>query len=208
MAQNKKTLWPYGIAFSIVAIIAACVATIIFSLDYPVHSDNFYFDKYQKVDENYNEIQISQAKFDEKYKIFISDFSSSGDENFVVLAPKNDTLINELNFDKKFLNTFRENGFNAQNLLPLAPNYEISRGNKFSFKIAFKPSFDKIHAQIRLSRPETNEFDRDLSVRFQDNFLIVDQFEIPKEGRWQVVARLEDGQNVGFYKFEFIGVKK
>ena len=101
--QNKKTLWPYGIALSIVAIIGACVATVIFSLDYPVHSDNFYFDKYQKVDENYNDIQISQAKFDEKYKIFISQFDSDGDKNFVVLKPKNNTSISELNLNKKFI---------------------------------------------------------------------------------------------------------
>lgn len=66
---NKKTFWPYGIMLSLVAIFVACVATVVISLDYPVYMDDFYLSKYQNVDKNYNEIQISQAKFEKKYSV-------------------------------------------------------------------------------------------------------------------------------------------
>ena len=85
--QNKKTLWPYGIALSIVAIIGACVATVIFSLDYPVHSDNFYFDKYQKVDENYNDIQLKQQNFENKYDVDFEIPSAIDSEKFRINLP-------------------------------------------------------------------------------------------------------------------------
>ena len=66
---EKKTFWPYGIMLSLVAIFVACVATVVVSLDYPVYMDDFYLSKYQNVDKNYNEIQISQAKFEKKYSV-------------------------------------------------------------------------------------------------------------------------------------------
>ncbi|MFQ6342613.1 FixH family protein [Campylobacter sp. VTCC 70190] len=69
MSQNKKSFWPYGILLSIFAIVLACVATIIFASQYPVHEDDFYFDSYQNVETNYNEIQKQQANFDKFFKI-------------------------------------------------------------------------------------------------------------------------------------------
>ena len=65
-----------------------------------------------------------------------------------------------------------------------------------------------MNAKISLTRPETDKLDVDLSAKTQNGFISVDEFEIPQTGRWQVIARLDDGENVGFYKFEFIGVKK
>nr|MBP3725376.1 hypothetical protein [Campylobacter sp.] len=47
MEKNKKTFWPYGILLSLVAIVIACVITIIICLDYPVYTDDSYFDTYQ-----------------------------------------------------------------------------------------------------------------------------------------------------------------
>lgn len=67
--MREKTFWPYGIVLAILAIVLACIATIIFASNYPVYQDNFYFDTYQNVDENYNEIQKSQALFDMKYSL-------------------------------------------------------------------------------------------------------------------------------------------
>ncbi|MDA3077871.1 4-hydroxy-3-methylbut-2-en-1-yl diphosphate synthase [Campylobacter sp. JMF_06 NA1] len=162
MAQNKKTLWPYGIAFSIVAIIAACVATIIFSLDYPVHSDNFYFDKYQKVDENYNEIQLKQQNFEKKYEV-----------NFEISNPQNT--------------------------------------EKFSLNLPIKAKnnakFDKISAEILLTRPDSTTYDKRLNTQFLDGVLRSENFSIEKLGRWQVMAKISDSIDTGFYKFEFNATK-
>ncbi len=69
MQDNKKTFWPYGILLSIFAIICACIATIIFSLDYPVYEDEFYFDTYQNVKYSYEDIEKKQVNFNKNYKL-------------------------------------------------------------------------------------------------------------------------------------------
>lgn len=72
----KKTFWPYGILLSILAIVIACIATIVIASDYPVYEDNFYFDTYQNVESNYNKIQNNQKHFDENFKLHIKDKES------------------------------------------------------------------------------------------------------------------------------------
>lgn len=81
-SKSKKTFWPYGIVLSIIACIIACIATIVISLDYPVEMDNTYLQKYQSVDQNINQILISQAKFE---------------KNFSVKLIKNELKLNEQN---------------------------------------------------------------------------------------------------------------
>ena len=48
----KKSFWPYGIVLSIVAIILACVATIVVAINNPVEMDSAYMQSHQSVDEN------------------------------------------------------------------------------------------------------------------------------------------------------------
>ncbi|CZE47763.1 FixH family protein [Campylobacter geochelonis] len=93
--SSKKTFWPYGILLSIGAIVVACVATVIFSLDYPVHMDSFYLESYDKVDRNYNEIQKSQAKFESKFD--------------VALLPKDINLNKKSEADIKIVSKTAEN---------------------------------------------------------------------------------------------------
>lgn len=96
MSKNKKTFWPYGIMLSLIAITIACVATIIVSLDYPVYMDDFYLSKHREVDKNYNEIQISQAKFEQKYKVeFMNEkvkFGEPANFTFKILPLQNQNL--------------------------------------------------------------------------------------------------------------------
>lgn len=64
MKQNKKGRhWPYTIIGLIVFMIIACVVTVIQSLDFPVEDDYSYFDRYQNVENNFNEIQKSEENF-------------------------------------------------------------------------------------------------------------------------------------------------
>lgn len=61
--KNQKSHWPYTIISLIILIIVACVVTVVQSLDFPVEDDYSYFDKYQSVENNFNEIQIKEEKF-------------------------------------------------------------------------------------------------------------------------------------------------
>lgn len=74
--QNQKTFWPYGILISLGLIVVACIVTIFIASKAPVYEDNFYFDSYQNVELNYNEIQNRQKTFDENFKLSIKDKES------------------------------------------------------------------------------------------------------------------------------------
>ncbi|AJC85897.1 FixH family protein [Campylobacter sp. RM16704] len=74
--QNQKTFWPYGILISLFLIVLACIITIFVASKAPVYEDNFYFDSYQNVELNYNEIQKNQKTFDENFKLSIKDKES------------------------------------------------------------------------------------------------------------------------------------
>lgn len=158
MSKSKKTFWPYGILLSFVFIISACVATIVISLDHPVHMDNYYLSSYQDVDRKYNEIEISQKEFDQKYSVKLKsdEFERQKDiEITIEFTPKN--------------------GGNLQNM----------------------------KSEVLLTRPETNQFDRTLSTTLNANTLTTEKFQVDKQGRWQIMAKFNDGKDIGFYRLEF-----
>ncbi|TXE78315.1 hypothetical protein FPD46_08245 [Campylobacter peloridis] len=74
--ENKKTFWPYGILISLGLIVIACIVTIFIASKAPVYEDNFYFDTYQNVETNFNEIQKKQQQFDANFKLSIMDKES------------------------------------------------------------------------------------------------------------------------------------
>ena len=86
----KKTFWPYAIVLSIIAIIIACVATIVIALKNPVEMDTAYMQSYQKVDENITFIKESEARFDEKFGLkFEPEFKGLQGKFKFLLTPKN-----------------------------------------------------------------------------------------------------------------------
>ena len=66
--NNKINLWPYAIAGSIFAVFGLCVWTVKETSENPVEMDSFYFENYQKVEENYGKILKDQKAFDKKFK--------------------------------------------------------------------------------------------------------------------------------------------
>ncbi|AJC93711.1 hypothetical protein FVD15_01525 [Campylobacter volucris] len=104
--ENKKTFWPYGILISIILIVIACIVTIYIASKAPVYDDNFYFDTYENVDRNYNEIQKRQKQFDENFKLSL-DNESFEDQNkiiYLINDGKNSLKINVENFKNYDLN--------------------------------------------------------------------------------------------------------
>lgn len=74
MSKNSAKAWPIAIISSILACVAASVATIIISLDYPVEMDSAYLSNYKAVDAKINDILANQKEFEAKYEVkFLSD---------------------------------------------------------------------------------------------------------------------------------------
>lgn len=66
---NKKSYYPHAIIVGIILVIIACVATVIVALDNPVEMDDYYLEKYQKVDHDINEIEAMQKEFFKNYDV-------------------------------------------------------------------------------------------------------------------------------------------
>ena len=154
----KKTFWPYAIVLSIIAIIIACVATIVIALQNPVEMDSAYMQSYQKVDENITFIKESEARFDEKFA---------------------------LKFEPEF------------------------KGLQGKFKFHLTPKNGEISSlsyEILLTRPQTNKDNKTLNASWQENELVSESVSL-KEGRWQLLLRLNDKQDTRYYKFDFNATK-
>lgn len=98
--QNKKSFWPYGIILSIISIAAACIATVIISLDYPVYVDKFYFQKYQDVDKQYDVIHKQQKEFEKKYEVkLVKDLFNTPNLNLEVeISSKDGSLLGNFKY--------------------------------------------------------------------------------------------------------------
>lgn len=173
--MHKKTFWPYGILGSIFAIVCACAYTIYYSLDFPVHMDNFYFDKYQNIENNYNEINAAQAKFDLDFKF---------DQNATILIDqKNNTNKPEI---------LRRNR--------VVPVVDINK----PIELIFDTNASNLDINLLLTRPHTGDFDKNLTYSLDNGKLKINSFILDKAGRWEVKMKLTSNPNsIGFYKFEF-----
>lgn len=75
--KSDRNYWPHAIVISILLIACACAMTVYIALrDAPVELDTFYFDSYNNIDKNINEIREKQKIFDEKYEILFKDLNN------------------------------------------------------------------------------------------------------------------------------------
>jgi len=89
--KNKALHWPIGIFLAILAVVGLGIWTINVANSNPVVMDEFYFDKYQDVDYNYNKIKRSQMAFDKKYDInYDVDTFKIGDNSLVITVMTKD----------------------------------------------------------------------------------------------------------------------
>ena len=151
-----KNYWPHAIVISLILIVASCVATIILAVKNPVEMDEFYFQRYQNVDENINEIEASQRRSDARYALkFEPEFDGLNGYFKIAVEAKNGSL---------------------------APNFTH---------------------EILLTRPATNEQNQNLDAKFDGQILKTAPVALPKKGRWQILLKISDANDTGFYKFNF-----
>lgn len=67
--KTERNYWPHAIVGMILATVVACGWTIKIAMSNPVEMDTFYMEKYQKVDQNINEIMELQEKFNAKFDL-------------------------------------------------------------------------------------------------------------------------------------------
>jgi len=70
--KTERNYWPHAIVGMILGCVVACGYTIKIALDNPVEMDTFYIEKYQKVNQDINEIMELQAAFDAAFDLSYS----------------------------------------------------------------------------------------------------------------------------------------
>lgn len=85
-AKNEHTYYPHVVVGMIIGCVIACGFTIKIALDNPVEMDTFYMEKYQKVDQNINEILELQEKFNAKFNLTYSTEKFEMGQNSITLT--------------------------------------------------------------------------------------------------------------------------
>lgn len=70
--KKERNFWPHTIIGMISAVVVAGGYTIYLAVQNPVEMDTYYMEKYQKVDQNINDILQMQAKFDAAFTVLYS----------------------------------------------------------------------------------------------------------------------------------------
>lgn len=114
---KEKNYWPHTIVGMISAVVVLCAWTISVALENPVQMSTKFMDKYQNVDNNINDILISNYNFQKLYRVEIDDSNFKvgdskislkvfkRDNNQIVDSAKVDILVTRaetVEFDKSF----------------------------------------------------------------------------------------------------------
>jgi hypothetical protein len=67
--KQEKNYWPHAIVTVLIFMVFACAMVVKIAMDNPVQMDSFYLEKYQKVNEDINEIKEKQKIFEENFVI-------------------------------------------------------------------------------------------------------------------------------------------
>ncbi|MEF3191350.1 MAG: FixH family protein [Campylobacterales bacterium] len=176
MKKHSVLLW--FIVFSFFPFAWALYQTVVVALDNPVVMDSSYNSYYQKVNKDINALIESQHRFDSRYNVEIlldGTLLPQRKQSFVH-SRQPLTHINS-SFPKKFTITLlsRENNSTAE-------------GN----------------ISIKLTRPETDQFDQMLEVarEAEGNYTALLN-KLPKAGRWIVRVEINASGERGFFEREF-----
>jgi hypothetical protein len=100
VSSKKANYWPHSIVLAIFGVFGLCVWTVKKAADNPVQMDSFYFESYQDVDADINNIILEQRKFDKIYTLEIPrDNFKMGEKNSIEIkiSKKDGEVINDAN---------------------------------------------------------------------------------------------------------------
>jgi len=162
----------FGITFSMI------VWTVKSAVNTPVYEDKSFMTSYQDVDENFNKMVISNAKFNAKYQTKVTI------NNRTVGMDFSDLRYGQRSLEKKSHN---------QNILNVGDNsLTISVFDKSN-----KPlSNAKIEFQI--TRPIQDMYDINLDSFKFENDIYSTKAKIEKTGNWNIIGKITVGEDIGY----------
>ena len=102
-SKLSELRWPIGIILAIFGLILLSIWTIEQASHNPVVEDDYYFDTYQNVERNINDIIKKQQAFDKKYNVAIDAKAFEVGQNTlaVTIMTKANTPVNDANITVK-----------------------------------------------------------------------------------------------------------
>ncbi len=163
----------FGMTFSMI------VWTVKSAVNTPVYEDKSFMTSYQDVDENYNQMVISNAKFNNKYH---TEVNINGKKVGMEL---NDLLYGQRSLEKKSTN---------QNML-------LKGDNKISVSIKDKKSNTPVtnaNVKFQITRAIADMDDINLDTFKLENNTYSTTAKIEKIGHWNIIAKITIADDVGY----------
>ena len=163
--------------------------TIKSAVDTPVYEDRSFMEKYQDVDDNYNNMFISNVKFNARYetKVVINNRTVGMD-------------FSDMQFGQRSLEKHSKN----QNMLTLGDN-------SLSLEIIDKKSNAPVpNATIsfQITRPIKNDSNIDLNdFAYSDGKYTTSVIKLDLKGYWNIIGKVIVGEDTG-YLYIKTGIKK
>jgi len=172
MKIQKYHFW-LGFFFFIFGITFAMIIwTIKSAVNTPVYEDKSFSTNYQDVDENYNSMVMANIKFNSKY-----------DAIFEINGVKRGFELNDLRYGQRSLDKKSKN----QNLLNEGDNsFKISILDKKTNK-----AINDVKVELQITRPIVDSEDILLKT-------LEGSFTIPKSGKWNIIAKVTIGDDIGY----------
>lgn len=172
--NNKKTYWPHMILGFLLIGITLGYWTVKSASSLPVQEVNDYMLKYQKADENINQIMEKEQAFDKQYTIEIK-----GVETMVMTD-------------------------NVNSKRPQPNPVKLSHGeNYFSYSVKSKDGMAVKDANVtfELTRPHTRADDVvQKNIPFVNGGYRTNTLNITKPGRYTLLLRVTSGDKTGYLK--------
>ncbi len=179
MKIQKYQLWLAFFFFIFGITFAMIIWTVKSAVNTPVYEDRSFMTSYQDVDENYNKMVISNAKFNDKY---YTEVNINGRKVGMELS---DLLYGQRSLEKKSTN---------QNML-------LNGNNEISVTIVDKKNNTPItnaNITFQVTRAIEDMYDINLDTFKLENNIYAATAKIEKAGNWNIIAKITIGDDIGY----------
>ncbi len=178
--DNKKNIWPIGIAIFLIIMVCMIVLTVYLSIKSAPEDDNTYFSTRQIVDKNINNILENQNQLEKQYKFYYID------KNY-----NNKELIRKIN---------------KKSTMPI----ELSLNEPFELNIKIIDNNDNIidsaKVEAIITRFATSKFDKNLGELTKIDNIFKSNKVILEKGDWKVMIKITIENKSAFFE-QYIRIK-
>jgi len=178
MKIQKYHLWLAFFFFIFGITFAMIIWTVKSAVNTPVYEDRSFMTSYQDVDDNFNKMVISNAKFNEKYhtEVTINDR--------IVGMEFSDLLYGQRSLEKKSHN---------QNMLLIGEN-------RVSISILEKDNkvIENAKIEFQITRAIEDMYDINLDSFSFENGIYVATTKIERVGNWNIIGKVTIGEDIGY----------